>query len=86
MGCRPSKVWRPDLVRERIADGVPLRRFTDRALDLRVADLASVALPAELAHGSRTAERGVSEPFPGCFGETYYITATSAQRSIFGIR
>jgi hypothetical protein len=48
-GAVRAKYGRLDLVRERIADGIPLRRFTDRALDLRVADLASVALPAELA-------------------------------------
>jgi hypothetical protein len=32
------------------------------------------------------APHGVFEPFPGCFGETCYITATNAARSIFCIR
>jgi hypothetical protein len=30
---------------------------------------------------ARTVEHGVSEPFPSCFGETCYITATSAAPS-----
>jgi hypothetical protein len=81
-GAVRAKYGRLDLVRERIADGIPLRRFADRALDLQVVDLAAVALPAELARPRvRTTERGLSEPFPGCFGGTYYITATSATPS-----
>jgi hypothetical protein len=35
---------------------------------------------------ARTAPRGFSEPFPGRFGETCYVSATNPTRSIFGIR
>jgi hypothetical protein len=76
MGCRPRKVWRLDLVRERIADGITLRRFTDRALDLRVADLASVALPAELGHGSEWQSAAFPSRSWVASASTSYIAAT----------
>jgi hypothetical protein len=75
-GAVRAKYGRLDLVRERIADGITLRRLTDRALDLRVADLASVALPAELGHGSEWQSAAFPSRSWVASASTSYIAAT----------